>query len=85
MNTKKEEGNTDISETWTSSRLPVFLTATSYTVGTIAILGGLGYWLDTVLNTKPLIFIIGLVVAFPLSQVMVYRKTKQFANKKTKK
>ena len=81
---KKEEKTADLSTEWNSSRMTVLLTATGYTVGTIAILGGLGYWLDTQLGTKPMAFIVGLVAAFPLSQILVYRKTKSFAQTKTK-
>jgi F0F1-type ATP synthase assembly protein I len=81
MNSNKKE---NIEDTWTSSRLPVFLASTGYTVLTIAILGGLGYWLDLQFGTKPYILIGGLVAAFPLSQVLVYKKIKKFANKKTK-
>ncbi len=83
MTKEKEEKTADLSTEWGSSRMTVLLTATSYTVGTIAVLGGLGYWIDSQFGTKPMAFIIGLVVAFPLSQIMVYKKTKKFAQTKT--
>jgi F0F1-type ATP synthase assembly protein I len=48
------------------------------TVLTIGILTGLGFWLDTIFDTKPLGMVIGLVIGFPVTQVVIYKKFKNF-------
>lgn len=76
----------DLLEEWPKSRLPVFLQATGYTVITMGIIIGGGYGLDQYFNTFPAIFIGSMVIAFPISQIIIFRKIKSFAgNKVTKK
>lgn len=80
---KKQENKVDLTDTWKSSRITVFLGATGYTITLIAIIGGSTYYLDHLLGTSPTIFIIGLIVGFPLTQYLIYRKFKHFAADKT--
>lgn len=52
------------------------LTITSITLGNVAILGGVGYYLDLKLGTKPWILIGALVLAYIVTQIMIYRRVK---------
>lgn len=45
-------------------------------IGTTAILGGIGYLLDKELGTKPIFSIIGLVLALPVSIILIIKATK---------
>lgn len=40
------------------------------TAGSLAICGGIGYGLDLLLATRPVLLIIGLVASFPVAQIM---------------
>lgn len=67
------------------NRIKVFLFATGYTVVTTAILAGAGYYTDQLLGTFPVIFIIAIVIAYPLTQVILFKKAKKLAKKINKK
>jgi len=85
MSSKKpKKDSKNLMDQWSQSRLAVFLNATWMTIASVFIFAGTGYWLDQVLGTFPAIFITGLVVAFPLTQIMIYKKFRSFANKKVK-
>ncbi len=45
-------------------------------IGTLVIIGGLGLYLDTLLNTKPLFLIIGALSAFVVGQILVIKTIK---------
>lgn len=81
---KKKEEN-DFGTAWSESRLTVFLQSTFYTIVFIAVFGGLGYWLDQQFDTKPMLFIVGLLIAFPATQIHLYRKMKNYAKDKVNK
>ena len=66
------------------SRVTVFLQSTAITIVAIAIIGGGGYALDKFLGTFPIIFIVGIVMAYPVTQVYLFKKFKGFANNKLK-
>jgi len=53
----------------------------------IIVLGlvALGYWLDKKFDTKPWFLLIGLIISFPIAQITVYKKMKQFMNKEFKR
>jgi F0F1-type ATP synthase assembly protein I len=51
------------------------------TISTMAILAGGGYLIDKQLETYPTIFIIGLVLAFPITQLVIYKTFKQVTDK----
>ncbi len=67
-----------------NNRIRIFLFATGYTVVITAALAAGGYWLDKVLDTKPIIFIIGIVAAYPLTQIILFRKSRKLANNLSK-
>lgn len=46
------------------------------TVALMAIFGGSGYFLDKKLDTFPILLIVGLVISFPLIQILIYKQTK---------
>ena len=51
------------------------------TLTTLAIFAGGGYLLDQQLGTYPTIFIVGLVLAFPVTQLVIYKTFKQVTEK----
>lgn len=69
---------------FTESRISIFLQSTFITIAATAIIGGAGYALDKYIGTFPLLFIIGIVIAYPLTQFYLFRKFKRFANNKLK-
>lgn len=46
----------------------------------MALFGGGGYYIDKKIGTFPILFIIGLVISFPLIQILVYKQTKGLIN-----
>lgn len=79
----KKENKTSL-DLFSESRLSVFLQSTAYTIIMIAIIGGGAYALDKYLGTFPAIFITGLVVAYPLTQIYIFRRIKKFSKDKLK-
>jgi len=59
-----------------------FATVSGITLGSILAFAGLGYWIDTLLDTKPWFLLIGMIISFPLTQIMLIRKMKSMAPKK---
>lgn len=51
------------------------------TISTMAILAGGGYLLDQQLGTYPTAFIVGLVLAFPVTQLVIYKTFKKVTDK----
>lgn len=45
----------------------------------------LGYWLDKMFDTKPWLMAITLILSFPIAQLAVYRKMKQYTKKELKR
>jgi len=76
--------NSLLIDTWSSSRIAVFGQVTFITISVMATLAGGGYLLDQWLGTFPTLFIIGLVVSFPLAQAVLWRQVKGFAQSKVK-
>ncbi len=54
------------------------------TVGTIIAAGAIGYYLDTVFGTKPWLLVVFVLLSFPLTQYLLIRKMKKFADKEYK-
>lgn len=54
------------------------------TIGMMALFGGGGYYIDKKIDTFPILFIIGLVISFPLIQILVYKQTKGLIKDKSK-
>lgn len=57
-------------------RIQVFLFASGFTVAMVALLSGAGYLLDKYLGTGHGYFITGLIISYPLTQYILYRKYK---------
>ncbi len=45
-------------------------------LGPLLFFGGLGFWLDTVFDSKPFILLVGIFVAFIATNIMMFRKIK---------
>lgn len=60
-----------------SKKIKASMYTISITLSTIAIFGGVGYLLDNYFATKPYIFIVLLVMSFPIGQILVYKKIKE--------
>jgi len=81
---EKEQKSKDSIDLFSESRLTIFLQSTAITIVMIAVIGGLSYSLDKFLGTFPIIFIIGIVAAYPLTQLYLFRKFRKFSRKKLK-
>lgn len=69
---------------FSESRISVFLQSTFITIAALGLIGGGAYALDKYLGTFPVLFIIGLVMAYPITQFYLYKKFKSFAKNKLK-
>jgi len=58
-------------------RMRVFGMAASYTVGNVIVFGGLGYLLDQYLDKSPIFMIAGVVISYPLTQYLLYKRVKK--------
>jgi F0F1-type ATP synthase assembly protein I len=61
----------------------LILTATSLviTLVTIALVAGTGYLIDNYLKTKPAATIIGLLLSYPIAQILIAKRIKQILKK----
>lgn len=89
---KKKEKGVEENETTNidhlmANRLMIFGKNVIYTLCVIAIFGFAGYWLDQKFGTYPKLLIAAIVISYPFTQFILYRKWKKFAqeNKSTKK
>lgn len=62
------------------SHLQITLRVLAITVVTVGGFASLGYLVDTQLDTKPLGMVIGLVVGFPVTQYIIYKKFRNFTD-----
>ena len=46
-------------------------------IGPLLLLGGVGYYLDRVLDKSPLLLLIGIGLAFVLTNILLFRRLKQ--------
>ena len=46
------------------------------TILLMGIFGGLGYYIDKKIDTFPILFVAGLVISFPIIQIVVYKMGK---------
>lgn len=69
MKEKAQKLISDAPRRWAEATLTILVT--------VGVLAFLGKYLDGVFNTKPWLFIAGIVIAFPLSQYAVYRQLKK--------
>ena len=61
-------------EEFHKKRIKVFFFASGFTVTMVALLGGAGWLLDSYFDTNHRYLIIGFIVAYPLTQYILYRK-----------
>jgi F0F1-type ATP synthase assembly protein I len=47
--------------------------------GPLILIGGLGYFLDSIFGTKPLILIVSVVIAFITTNLLILRKMKRLS------
>lgn len=60
-----------------SNHAKVTATVALITVSSIAILGFSGWKLDFWLGTKPAFLIVGIILSFPIAQIVIYRWIKK--------
>lgn len=87
---KKGKKEVKLPETFLMDELPgakisVFFQTIVYTLISIAIFGALGHYLDKKLDTAPVILITALVISYPITQIILFRKFRMFAKSKIEK
>ncbi len=92
MNKKvaKKEEEVKLPKTFLMDELPgtkisVFIQTVIYTLASIAIFGALGHYLDKKLETSPVILIVAVVVSYPFTQFILFRRLRRFAQEKVQK
>lgn len=78
---KNQSAKTPI-DIFADSRISIFLQSGLITITMIAVIGGGMYLLDKKLGTFPVLFIIGLVMAFPLTQIYLFKRFRHYAKDK---
>ncbi len=58
-------------------RIQMTISIVLITLGGIALFGGAGYLLDQYFNTKPILLFIFIIISFPLTQVLLYKRARQ--------
>lgn len=81
---KNPKSKKHLLDVFAESRINIFLQSGFYTIVMLGILGGGGYLLDQYFGTKPILFIIGLVIAYPVTQVFLFKKFRGYAKDKIK-
>lgn len=82
---QKSPSQNEILDAWSKGRIAVFAQVTGITIATMGILGGLSYYVDHALGTFPVLFIIALILSFPLVQLLLWRKLRNFGDDLIKK
>ena len=67
------------------TKISVFIQTVIYTLASIAIFGAIGYQLDKTFGTEPVILIVAVVISYPFTQILLFRKIKGFAREKIEK
>lgn len=62
------------------NHLQITLRVLAITVVTIGAFAGVGYLVDTQLDSKPIAMVIGLVLGFPVTQYIIYKKFRNFTD-----
>ena len=66
-------------ELWKSSRIKVFFIVTATTIFIVALMTALSYLIGGLFNSRPLFLILGVLLAFPISQFIVIQRVRRFA------
>lgn len=61
--------------------MPLTIYTSASILGPLLIFGGLGIFLDKTFNTKPVILIVSIIVAFIFTNIFLYKKVKFLINK----
>lgn len=78
---KKKKSTEELENLMFGKHFQITIRVVTITVMGMLIFGGGGYLLDKALGTKPLFLIIGLVVAYPVIQVTLYRTFRSITKK----
>ena len=82
-NTEKEKQPYDLEkhkvaiQRATALRIKTFGLAIIVSLASIAIFGGAGYLLDLKMGTKPLLLLVGIVISFPVTQLILAKLVKK--------
>ncbi len=60
--------------------LPVFYYVSGRILGPLLIFGGLGYFLDTIFDSSPILLIVGVFIAFLVTNILLFKKVKHINN-----
>ena len=83
---KREKGpNPELEDLVFAKHFQITIRVVLITVVGMTIFGGGGYLLDQKLGTQPLFLIIGLVTAYPIIQMILYRTFRSITKKITDK
>ncbi|MBU0721998.1 AtpZ/AtpI family protein [Patescibacteria group bacterium] len=50
-------------------------------LGPLLLIGGVGYFLDKMFNTNPILLIVSVIIAFIVTNILLYKKVKVLINK----
>jgi hypothetical protein len=64
-------------ENFPKLRINLFFTILAFSLSIILSFSSIGYFLDYILNSKPLFLIIFAIISFPVLQVVLYRYVKK--------
>ena len=81
---KEPKGGYPLLDKYASLKISLFFNVAFFTLGVIAIIGGIGYGLDTLLGTYPKFLIGGLIAGYPVTLFVLRSRYKKFAAKKLK-
>ncbi len=77
----KETNDGELYDQMKEKRLTMTFSIVTTTLAVIATFGGLGYMIDYFAGTKPLFLIILLVISFPITQILLFKKARQLGKK----
>lgn len=80
---KNDQPGKDLSDFVLSYRdhFQITLKVAFTTIGLMAIFGGGGYFLDKKFDIFPTLLIAGLVISFPIIQILIYKQTKNLVKR----
>lgn len=67
----------DSLEVMYQKRIQMTVSIVVITVGGIGLFAGIGYLLDSYLDTKPILLFVFIVLSFPLTQLLLYKRAQQ--------
>ncbi len=58
-------------------RIQMTISIAVITLGGISLFAGIGYLLDSYFNTKPILLFVFIILSFPLTQLLLYKRAQQ--------